>query len=304
MTQKSNQFYHLIAFGTAIIWGTTLVSTKVLLRHDLSPVEIMLYRFVVAYVVLRILHPKSYAFGGWRDELIFLGTGLCGGTIYFLTENTALGITLASNVALIVTTAPILTAIFAHLMVKNERLHRNLMIGSITALAGVALVVFNGQFILRLNPLGDFLSIVAAASWALYSVLLKKLDHKYHTLYITRKVFFYGIITLLPYLLIDPIHFDWQKIIHPEVVWNLLFLGIIASSGCFILWNIAIKHLGSVRTNNYIYFIPIVTLLTSVWILDERITLFAVIGTFLILSGVYFVENGLSIFSKAKSLDV
>lgn len=292
MQSKSNQLYHLLALVTAIIWGTTLVSTKVLLNHGLTPVEIMFYRFLIAYILLWILHPKSYKFGGWKDEMLFLGIGFCGGTLYFITENTALGITLASNVALIVTTAPIFTAILAHITIKGEQLHRNLVIGSLTALIGVALVVFNGKFILKLNPLGDILSIAAAISWALYSVILKRLDQKYDIFYITRKVFLYGILTLLPIFVFKPIHFDPKILLNEAVIGNLLFLGVIASSVCYVLWNLALKHIGTVRTSNYIYFIPIVTLITSVIVLNEPVTVFAIIGTLFILSGVYYVDHG------------
>lgn len=295
---SGNRPYHIIAFFTALIWGTTLVSTKVLLHHGLSPGEIMLYRFLIAYTILWIIHPKSYSFGGWRDEFLFILTGLCGGSLYFITENTALELTLASNVALIVSTAPLATIFLAHFMVKGESLHRKLLWGSLIAMLGVGFVVFNGNFILKLNPYGDLLSIAAAITWALYSVILKKLDHKYHVLYITRKVFLYGIITLLPYFAYKPFHFDWNELKSGEVIGNLLFLGIIASSLCYILWNIAVKHIGSVRTNNYIYFIPIVTEITSVIILKEQITIFAIVGTIFILSGVYYVENDLPFRSK------
>lgn len=250
MHTEGNRKYHLLAFATALVWGTTLVSTKVLLQHGLSPAEIMLYRFVIAYLMLWAMHPKRYPFAGWRDELLFLGTGLFGGTLYFLTENTALAYTQASNVALIVTTAPLFTAFFAHLTVKGERINRNLLTGSAIALPGVALVVFNGSYVLRLNPLGDVLSVAAAVSWALYSVLVKQLDRHYPVLYLTRKVFLYSLITIIPYFIFFPLRWDAARLVPVSVWGNLFFLGVIASSVCYFVWNTAIKHLGSIRTNN------------------------------------------------------
>ena len=130
----------------------------------------------------------------------------CGGTIYFLTENTALGITLASNVSLIVCTSPILTAFLSYLFKRNESFTRHLFYGSFMALIGVGLVVFNGSFILKINPLGDFLSLIAALMWAFYCLILKQLDSRYSTAFITRKVFFYGIMTILPVFLFRPLH--------------------------------------------------------------------------------------------------
>ena len=70
--------------------------------------------------------------------------------------------------------------------------------GSLLALVGVALVVYNGHFILKISPLGDFLTLLAAFSWAFYSLIMKKMSGRYRTTFITRKISFYGILTILP----------------------------------------------------------------------------------------------------------
>ena len=112
-------WYHLIAIITVIIWGTTFVSTKVLIHHGLSPVDILFYRFALAYICIWFISPKVLFARSKRDELMFVAAGLCGGSIYFITENTALGITLASNVSLIICTAPILTAFLSLLLASG-----------------------------------------------------------------------------------------------------------------------------------------------------------------------------------------
>ncbi len=287
--------YHLIVLITVIIWGTTFISTKVLIHNGLSPTEIFLFRFLLAYISIWLFSPKIVKSKSIKDEMLFVLLGLCGGSLYFLTENTALGITLASNVSLILCTTPILTAFLSFLVYKKDKLTRNLIYGSLVAIIGVALVVFNGNFILKINPLGDFLTIMAAFSWAFYSLLLKRLESHYSTLFITRKVFFYGIITLLPVLFFHPVHFNTEILFRPVVAANLLFLGLIASMLCFFMWNVAVKHLGIVRATNYIYVVPMVTLITSVLVLDEPITSVAVLGSVLILLGVYVAEQGVKV---------
>lgn len=283
--------FHCMAIITVIIWGTTFVSTKILIQNGLDPTEIFLYRFILAYLCIWCIAPRTLWAETKKDELLFAASGLSGGSLYFIAENTALGITLASNVSLIICTAPILTTLLSLLFFKDKKVNSNVFSGSFIALAGVALVVFNGSFILKINPIGDFLTLIAALMWAFYCLILQQLDQRYSTLFITRKVFFYGIVTLIPIFIIHPIPLNYTLISEPVILINLLFLGIVASMICYISWNVAMKHLGALRTANYIYIVPLVTLLTSAIVLNEPITAITLIGSLLILLGVYMAEK-------------
>ena len=284
--------YHIIAVLTVIVWGTTFVSTKVLIGYGLTPADILFYRFILAYIGIWFFSPRVLWAKSWKDELLLVTSGLCGGSLYFIAENSALGITLASNVSLIITTTPILTAFLTWMFYKEERLKSSLIYGSLMALFGVALVVFNGGFILKINPLGDILTLIAALLWAFYGIILRCLDKHYSTLFITRKIFFYGIVTLLPVFCFKPLNTDLKVLFDPLVISNLLYLGLVASMLCYIMWNITISKLGVVRTTNYIYVVPLVTLLTSALIINEKITGVALLGSVFILGGVYLAEKG------------
>lgn len=288
----NNGISHLMALTTSIIWGTTFVSTKVLIQQGISPESILFYRFIIAYTAIWFICPRKLFSNSIKDELLFLAAGLCGGSLYFVAENRALGMTLASNVSLIVCTTTIFTGILSHLLIKGERMRKQLVYGAIFALTGVGLVVFNGHFILKLNSSGDILTLFVALMWAFYCILLKKLDSNYTTTFITRKIFFYGIITLLPVFSVAPLTTDLKLLTQPEIFGNILFLGLVASLLCYIMWNKAVKQLGTIRTSNYIYIIPLVTLITSAIAIDEPITSFALIGALLIIGGVYISEQG------------
>ena len=282
--------FHLITAAVVTMWGVTVVSTKVLLQHGLGPMDIMFYRFVIAYCcILAISHKRLWA-NNWKDELMLMLSGLTGGTLYFIAENNALRISQASNVALLVCTTPIFTALLANWIFK-EPLRKNMMIGSFIALIGVGLVVFSGSVILQINPLGDFLSIMAALMWAIYCLILKPLGNRYSTTFITRKVFIYSILSVMVYFLFDPLMMDVEVLTHPIVLLNLFFLGIVASMLCFIAWNAAVKVLGPSRTANYIYVQPMSTLVLSSIILSEIITLTSLIGAACIIGGVYLAEK-------------
>jgi drug/metabolite transporter (DMT)-like permease len=282
--------FHLITAGVVTIWGVTFVSTKVLLQHGLGPMDIMFYRFVLAYLCLLIISHKRLWANTWKDELMLMLSGLTGGTLYFIAENNALDISQASNVALLVCTTPIFTALLAHWVFKDP-LRKNMLIGSLIALIGVGLVVFSGSVILQINPLGDLLSIMAALMWAVYCLILKPLGTRYSTAFITRKVFIYSILSVMVYFIFDPLNTNIEILTHPVVVMNLLFLGIVASMLCFIAWNAAVKVLGPSRTANYIYVQPMSTLVLSSIILSEVITLTSLIGALCIIGGVYLAEK-------------
>ena len=288
MHTTKNYIYHLIAILTVGIWGLTFISTKVLIEHGLSPQEIFLLRFLMAYLGIWFISPRKLFADNWKDELWLLWGGVTGGSFYFFTENTALEITLATNGAFIVCTAPLLTTILSLLIYKKEKATAGLVGGSLLALVGVALVVYNGHFILKISPLGDFLTLLAAFSWAFYSLIMKKMSGRYRTTFITRKIFFYGILTILPAFILHPWQFSLSGLWQPAVWMNLLFLGVLASLVCFVVWNIILKQLGTVRASNYIYLNPLFTLIGSTVLLDEQFTVMSLMGAMLILGGVYW----------------
>jgi drug/metabolite transporter (DMT)-like permease len=212
--------------------------------------------------------------------------GITGGSLYFLLENTALVYTQASNVAIIIAATPLLTTIAIDLISRQERVNRSIYYYSIISLIGVALVVFNGKFILKLNPIGDMLTLGASIMWVLYSIIILKVQGKYSSAIISRKIFFYGVLTLLPYFAFEPMDITWELLCKPTVAGNLIFLGVLASLVCYVAWNMVIEKLGAINSTNYLYLNPVVALVTSYLVLDERITLLAIIGTVMILAGV------------------
>lgn len=288
--RNKEAWFHLIAVLTVCIWGSTFIATKTLINQGLTPVEIFTYRFSLAYLcLLAFCHQKLMA-NTWRDEGLFLLAGLTGGSLYFISENSALEITMASNVSLIVCTTPVLTVLLSSFFFK-EKLRKGFIAGSLVALSGVTLVVFNGSVFLKLNPLGDCLTLLAALSWAFYSLILRQMGNKYSTLFITRKVFFYGLITMILYLPFAPSSFHLERLCYPLVYGNLLFLGIVASMLCYLSWNACVRIIGASRASNYLYINPLVAVWASHLFLSEPITPTALLGAGLIIGGVYIVEK-------------
>lgn len=291
---------HLAALLTIFIWGTTFISTKVLLTV-LQPVEILIYRFIIGFAVLLIAAPKLLRTENIKEELLFVGAGFTGICWYYLLENIALTYTMASNVGVIVAASPFFTAILGHFLMKDEKgLRLNFLLGFVISMLGISLISFNGSN-LQLNPLGDLLALAAAGVWAFYSVLTRKIsDLGYPTLLVTRRTFFYGIIFMIPAWFFFDCSFDFTVFTNPTYLLNILFLGLAASALCFATWNFAVRSLGAVKTSVYIYMIPVITVITSALILHEQITVLAGVGTVFTLLGLALSEKS-NLFNKQAS---
>lgn len=294
--KKSLVVPHIVAFLTVAVWGTTFVWTKLLLNNGLSPAQIFTLRFVIAYLLLAgwwLRKEKNVKGLICKDEPIMAALGLTGGSLYFLSENAAMLFTTATNTSLIVCACPIFTAILIRLCYPiTEKMGVWQWGGSVIALVGMAIVVLNGHFVLHLSPLGDALAFIACMCWAVYSLIMRRVGERYSTIFVTRKVFFYGLLTIIPYHII--VEEDWPDLttMCQPVVWgNLLFLGCVASMVCYLCWNWCMVKLGAVNATNWVYFNPITTIVFAWLVLDEHITHFFLIGTALILVGIAIASS-------------
>lgn len=281
---------HLAAVFTVIIWGTTFISTKILLE-DFKPLEILIFRFIMGFLALAAVNPRRLKNTTLRQEAVFMAAGLCGICLYYLLENIALTYTMASNVGVIISVAPFFTAISAHLWMKTEeKLQIRFFLGFAVAMAGIFLISFNGAK-LSLNPTGDLLALLAAFVWSCYSILTKKIgSFGYPVILTTRRTFFYGILFMLPALFFMDFKPDLWHFADLSYLFHIFYLGLGASALCFVTWNFAVKVLGAVKTSVYIYMVPVITVVTSFLILKEKITPLSGTGTLLTLAGLFISE--------------
>ncbi len=290
-TSNTQLLYHLVAFITVAIWGTTFVSTKVLMLNGLSPAQIFTLRFIVAYVLMVIFNHRRLFAATWKDEVKMALLGITGGSLYFLSENESMNFTTTTNTSLIVCSCPLFATLLVRLVYKSSRINNIQLLGSLLAFLGMVIVVLNGKFVLHLSPVGDALAFTACICWAVYSLLMKSVSGSYSAAFITRKVFFYGVLTILPYYLFVPGLPSMEVFTKPQVIGNLLFLGCLASMVCFLTWNWCIAKLGAVKATNWVYFNPITTMIFASWVLGEKITPYFLAGAACILAGMYLADK-------------
>lgn len=279
---------HLAASLTVTIWALTFISTKVLLK-DFLPIEILFIRFLIGFFILALISRKLLPFKNWHEEAFYMIAGLFGVFLYYYLENVALTYTLAMNVGIIGSVSPFMTALISRFVLKQGMIPRVFVLGFICSMIGISLISLSGT--LNVNPIGDGLALLATICWASYSLIIKKISgFGYGTIVTTQRIFFYGLLFMVPVLLISIDSFDFSRFMKMGNFANLLFLGIGASALCFVTWNFSVKNLGAVRAVVYIYTIPMLTTLASVFILGEVMTVKTFFGILLTLSGLILSE--------------
>ena len=302
-------FGYLLATVTVIIWGITFVCTKSLLQ-DFSALEILFFRFIIAYIGLWIMNPKSEKIAK-KDNLLFCFAGLSGVVLYQFSENIAINFTTASNVSVIVSICPLFTAIIAQIFLKEKHITPFFILGFIISIIGVFFVSLNGNIQLKINPKGDFLALFAGICWGFYSLFVSMINKKeYNLICSTRRIFFFAVIFMIPLMIIGNnisnitansdlinsmnvnLNFseNIQRFKNFLNVGNLLFLGLLASGFCFSAWNKACKLVGTVKISFGIYLIPVVTIIFAFFTLHEKISFMGLLGAILTITGL-FISN-------------
>ena len=294
MSFRDNKvFGYLLAAACVFFWGITFVCTKYLLR-DFSPLEILFYRFIAAYIGLWILRPRFEKIAA-KDNILFALAGFFGVILYQLLENIAINYTNASNVSVIVSICPLFTAIFSQIFLKEKHLSVWFIIGFVISITGVTLVCLNGNRTLEFNPKGDILALCSAICWGVYSVVISIINRKnYDQICATRRIFFFAVLMMIPLMLFsnqNAILQNRARFTNPLNIASLLFLGIIASGFCFAAWNKACKIAGTVKVSCGLYLIPIVTIIFAFFALGENISLPGAIGAVITIAGLFISER-------------
>lgn len=297
--KNNNWWYHVIAILVIIAWGASFPCTRLLLDAGISPTEIFVYRSAIAYLGLLVFSRFKISYWGWKDEALAVLCGLTGGAMYFVLQNIALKLTLLSDVVIVIAVNPLLTTILAAIFLKDEHFSLKVLLGSMVAFAGVAVVTFRDGFVWGDGLLGNVLAFLAALSWAFYCIILKRVQGRHSTLSITRKVMLYGTICAIPVMFFEPTT-PISTLLRTDVLFNMLFLALVCSMAAFFIWNLVIKKIGAIRSSNYLYLDPIVSIIMGVILLNERVGIVAVVGCALVLLGVILVEKASTKKSQPK----
>ncbi len=289
--------WHALAFLTIFVWGLTFLTTKSL-EETFTNLEILLFRYSLAYVVVWIICPKKPEWYGWKTEGLIILASICGTSFYQYMENLSVYYTTPASVSFITAMAPLFTAIFSKFILKTK-LELKTVIGMIVSIIGVGFISFGDSQILETGLLGDMIILFVIWLWAIYTIIVKILSNKEIRGYVlTRRLFTYSLLEMaIPVILtFDVSKSDFTK----DTVFGLLFLGLFASAICFYTWNVAVDKLGPVTTSKYLFVMPVITLIAQIVTGMSKLSIIAVNGMFLILAGLVFSQSDAELRLKKK----
>lgn len=274
-----------------MIWGSTFVATKVLLGY-FSPGEILGLRMLIGLPILGgIVAFKKLSLNFKPKEQFSLLLGSIVITAHFLIQITGLKSTTATNTGWIISVTPLVLAVLSYLFLK-ERIGRNVIVGIIVATAGIFLLISKGDFrsIGWLESVGDWLILISAHTWAIYTVITRNVTRTRNPLAVTFAILVPCGLLMVSYLVVE---FDWHKLatLPAAPVVALLFLAIMGTSLAQWFWQLGVAKLGAAKSGIFLYVEPLTSTALGVAYLKEPFGVFTAIGALFVVAGVVVAER-------------
>lgn len=277
-----------------IVWGGAFVATKVALVQA-APVTVVWLRFGIGVLLLGavVTLREQWQLPGWQDLRYFALLGLIGITFHQWLQSTGLVTAQATTTAWIVATIPVFMALLGWLVLR-EKLSRGQVFGIVLAAFGVLAVVSKGdvQQILagRFGTMGDFLILVSAPNWAVFSALSRRGLQQYPATLMMFFVMLFGWLITTVLFLVGP-GLPAIAAIQAESWWGIIFLGVFASGFAYVTWYDALQILPVAQVGAFVYLEPFVTVLVAAWVLGESFGLAELLGAATILAGIWLVNR-------------
>jgi drug/metabolite transporter (DMT)-like permease len=293
MDKKRLRAYIELSFAV-VVWGASFIATKLTLR-DLDPITVVWLRFTIGLVILGIVTAFRGQFTSphLKDIVYLTLLGFLGIFFHQWLQSTALVTSQASTTAWIISSSPIFIAILGGIFLYEKILWVQ-VIGIILASLGVLLVVgegkFNTIFENNFGRPGDFLILVSAINWAVFSILSRHGLQKYPA---TQMMFFVMAIGwfFISILLIGSGDIKDVRNLTTSSALGIAFLGIFCSGLAYIAWYDGLQVIPAAQVGAFLYFEPLVAVLFAWVLLGEKLSLATIFGGVVILSGVRLVQR-------------
>lgn len=289
--ENSTVSIHLELLLVMTIWASAFVSTKIVLK-EITPAVSALYRDIIASGILIVINYRNPERIARKDYPLLLFLSATGVTLYFLLQHYGMKYTNATDAAILISLTPVFIGVISWILL-GEKLKTKAIIGLGLAFFGSFLVIVNGTNLgkqMDQQMFGNFLILLSALSWTLYSVYGKKMLKNYSAQTIITYTTVIGTLLLIPFALPELISAKSYSISWLCTA-NLFYLGGAASVYGYLAWYRALEKLPAVIVGSYQYFRPLLTGVFAAVLLNEKISLFVIAGGFLIIAGTYITTK-------------
>lgn len=271
-----------------LFWGFSFISTKICLQW-FTPFSLAFFRFLIASIILyfTLKLTKQDVKIDIKDIFRFIICSFFGVFIYFSTENLAIDMLSASLTSILLAMLPAFTIVADYFVLKTPFTKRNVLSVILSVLGAILVAGFEvgGS---KNMVLGIILIIASAIAWVIFGYLSLPLQTKYSPL---KATFYQNLFGMFFFMLVMPFNVPSFEGFNVGGLLHLLFLGVICSALCYLLYNIAIKHISVMVSNIFINLMPIVTIVASMLVLNEKISLLQGIGGVLMIGSVFIISN-------------
>ena len=288
---KSLKLKYLLIIIAVIFWGSSFIATKVALK-ELSPETIISLRLIIASVFLFItamVYKKDFSINLKSHGVIFILALIA--VFHLMIQVTGLKYTTASNTGWIIGTAPIFMVILAAIFFR-EKIGMLKISGIIIAMFGLLLLIGKGNVtnVDLIKNEGDLLVLASAFTWGVYSMVNKKISLSYSPLMTILYLFLMMVIIIIPFNLNAA---SVNSVINLSLNgWiSILFLGLFCSGIAYVIWAYSLRDLESAKVGAFLYFEPLVTVVTAWVLLSESITALMIFSGIIITLGVVLVNK-------------
>lgn len=282
---------------TVLIWSSSFATIKIGLQ-EIGPLTLAFVRgFLASIFLLAIITIKNennkFIKSITRDWKYFLILGTIGIALFNIFQNVGVKYTSSALAGILININPVFILILSGLFLQ-EVVTGNKVMGIVIGFMGVVVILFVGQNISEIIKsqtfLGNLLVIGSALSWAFYSVMNKNISSKYSPLHLTAMAYIFGSILLfLIAILFEKVSNLFLFSVKSWFI--LLYLGIVASAITFFLWNFALSKMEASKASVFLFLGPVIAVIIGWSFMGEVITIYTIIGSVLVLFGVYLTER-------------
>ncbi|MEW6773563.1 MAG: DMT family transporter [Bacteroidota bacterium] len=296
MKLSLSQQGHFSLLSAQVIYAMNYSIAKDIMPKYLHPISLVFLRIAGASILFWILsffisQEKQQVTKSDLKKIFLLSLfGVAINQFFFIY---GLSITTPINSAIIMISNPIIVFILSFFIFSNQRIFEwKKWLGLALGVCGaLVLILFKGNFSFGSETwIGDLMTLLNSASWALFLIYGKEMLQKYHTVAVMKWMFLIGTIIMLPICFMYLKNEQWQSI--PENIWWAISFVVIATTFfAYLLNTYGLKLLSTSVVSMYIYIQPFLATLFAVILGKDEITPTKILAGCLVLGGIYLVNT-------------